>query len=147
MLAAPGNHAVAARGIIAATCGQIAQRVGAVKRIIQAAPAGVGGVQGKPRVHDRHHKLRSGDRSDFGIDVLGLDAEIRTFVPQIADLAQECGVGVHILRLATVGDVVGVNLFLQKGALGQCGAVARPHLGHEGGETAPEGIGADASAV
>nr|WP_282877023.1 hypothetical protein [Pseudomonas peli] len=37
-----------------------ADGVGAVQRVVQRAPAGVGGVEGEAGVHHRHHQLRAG---------------------------------------------------------------------------------------
>ncbi|KAG1173677.1 hypothetical protein G6F35_016731 [Rhizopus arrhizus] len=45
--------------------------VGAVERVVQAAPARVGGVQRVARIRHRHDQLRAGLLRDFGVDVVG----------------------------------------------------------------------------
>ena len=44
--------------------------VGAVKRVVQAAPARIRGVECVALVRERHDELRAGLRGDFGVDVL-----------------------------------------------------------------------------
>src|ERR1700728_4009719 len=51
--------------------------VGAIERVIEAAPAGIGGIQGIARIADRYHQLRPGDLRDFRIDIGRIDGEWR----------------------------------------------------------------------
>ena len=90
--------------------------VGAVERVVERAPARIGGVERIARVHHRHDELRPGDDGDLGIDILGRDAEGRAFRQEIADLLQESLVGVEIGRRAIVAMPV-VDLVLQRLAL------------------------------
>ena len=61
-----GNHCIAARCVIAtgAGCGGI-EHIGAIERVIKAAPARIGGVQRVAGVGDGHHELRSGNVGDL----------------------------------------------------------------------------------
>ena len=86
MRTAPSNRAGAALCIVTLALWQIAQRIGAIQRVIQAAPAGVRRVQRKAGVHDRHNQLRAGQIGDLGIDRRCLNREIGAFGHQIADV-------------------------------------------------------------
>ena len=123
-----------------------AHRIGAVKAVIQAAPAGIGGVQRIAGVGDRHHQLRPRHLCDFGIDIRRLDGEGRAFGKKIADLGEEGLVGGMVMRLAAAGEVPGVDLGLKGVTLGQQGAVLRHEIGQKSRETRPEVGGVDASA-
>ncbi len=84
----PGEHPAAANGIIAAAAGGTAvfgQRVGAVKRVVQAAPAGVGCVEGVAGVGYGHDELRAGDACNLVIDVGGVDGEVGPLGNEVAD--------------------------------------------------------------
>src|SRR5690606_41464000 len=50
--------------------------VGTVERIVKAAPAGVGGIEGKARVAYRNHQLGAGHAGDFVVDPGGGNGEI-----------------------------------------------------------------------
>jgi len=84
-----GNHLRPALRIIAARPGRSGQRIGAVERVVQAAPARIGGVEHEARVERGHHQLRPGHAGDLGVDVARTDLERRRRIDQIADLAQE----------------------------------------------------------
>ncbi len=141
-----GDNPRAATALVAAFRRGGAHRVGAVKRIIKAAPAGVGGVEGVAGVGDRHHQLRAGQGGDFGVDIGGVDLEILALGQQIADVLQEVLVGCRILRAVAVCQMPGVDLHLQIMAAGQQGAVLRALGGGDPGEALPKAVGGDAGA-
>ena len=117
----------AAGGVKALAAGDLAlvgQHVGAVERVVEAAPAGVGGIERIARVAHRDHELRSGDVRDLGVDVRGGHPEVRTFRDQVADVGQEGAIGAQVLRLAAAAQVPGVDLGLELVAAGEQGAVA-----------------------
>ena len=70
-----------------------ADHVGAVERVVQRAPAGVGGVQGEAGVHHRHHQLRAGHAGDLFVDVGGGGLEVGRLGEQVADFLEEGLVG------------------------------------------------------
>ena len=119
----------------------VADGIGAVERIVEAAPASVTGVQRITSVVQRHHQLRPGDAGDLGINVVGADGEIGRLGRQIADATQERGVGVRVERPDRVGPVPGVDLGLQLVAPFQQSAVAGGELGHQPGQAGPKGAG------
>ncbi|MCY1415882.1 hypothetical protein D9M71_313780 [compost metagenome] len=124
----------------------LADRVGAVQRVVQRAPAGVGGVEGEARVHHRHHQLRAGHAGDLVVDVFGGDGEVRGLRQQVADFLQEGLVGNGVVGLTGTRLVPGVDLRLQGVALGQQGLVLRGQVVNQGVGTLPELLGADAGA-
>ncbi len=120
-----------------------ADHVGAVERVVQRAPAGVGGVQGEAGVHHRHHQLRAGHAGDFFVDVLGAGLEVGRFGQQVADFLQEGLVGHGVVGLAGTGLVPGVDLGLQFVAFGEQGFVLRRQVVDDLLRTGPERIGSD----
>ena len=56
-------------GIIAARLRRAGQRVGAVERIVEAAPARIGGVEQEARVEHRHDQLRPRQPRDLVVDI------------------------------------------------------------------------------
>ena len=145
-VAPPSHDARPACGVKSLACGQIAQRIGAVQRVIKAAPAGVGRVQRVTRVHHRHDQLRPRDRGDLGVSIAGLDVEIVAFRFQIADFAQEIAVGRGVRCFAPVGNMPGIDLALQGVATCKTGAVFRAQLMYRVGKPLPEGGGLHAGA-
>ena len=138
-----GDHLVAARLVVALAgfARIVRDRIGAVERIVKAAPARIGGVQRIARIGQRHHQLRPADLADLLVDVGGLDLVRRRFGQQIADLLQERRIGVHVERLALVGAMPAVDLRLQGVADRQQFAVPRSQIAQDGGKPGPEGIG------
>ena len=65
------DHLGAARLVeaFAAFAGLMRDRIGAVKCIVKAAPARIGGVQRVARVGEGHHQLRTANLADLFIDV------------------------------------------------------------------------------
>src|SRR5690554_7876888 len=120
--------------------------IGAVERIIQATPAGVGGVEGVARVHHRYHQLGTGHGGHFRVHIFGGGGEVFTFGQQITDFLQEGFVGVETECSTTVVTVPGVDLCLQGITFGQQLTVARCEVVHDAVEAAPELLHLDAGA-
>jgi hypothetical protein len=139
--AGEGDHLAAAHRVIALGPCRRLDGVGAVERIIEAAPARIGGVQGVAAVGHRHHQLRAGDGGDFRIDVLGVDLEGRRLGQKVADLAQERGLFGHVQRLAAALAPPIVDLRLQVVATLQQLGVARREVGQHLFQRSPEGVG------
>src|SRR5690606_32406740 len=98
---------------------RLGQCVRAVQGVIEAAPAGIGGVQRVALVGNGNHKLRAGLFGDFRIDVLGGDAYVLGLGQEIADALQEGAVAGLVADGAGVGTVPGVDFRLQTVAFGQ----------------------------
>ena len=144
-----GDDLGAAGGIVALAAGSIAlvgDRIGAVERIIEAAPAGVGGVQRIAGVGHGHDQLRPGDAGDGVVHILGADGGGGGLGQEIADLAKEGLVSDRVMGLALVGHMPGVDLGLQIVAHRQKRRRAGSEFGENGGEAAPEGVGREARA-
>ena len=74
------DDALAARRVVAAAllgAAVLRDHVGAIQRVVEAAPARVGRVQCVARIVDRHDELRSGHLGDLRIDVGRRDLERR----------------------------------------------------------------------
>ena len=115
-LARVGDHLVAANPVVAgALLGAVGFRddVGAVQRVVQRTPAGVGRVEREPRVEHRHHQLRAGGRGDLVVDTGGGDGEVIGFGQQIADFGEELAVRLDVDRLDDAVPVPLVDLGLQ----------------------------------
>src|SRR4029078_366404 len=94
---------------------------------------------------ERHHELRSSNRSDLGIDVARRDPEILPFRDDIADLFQEIGVFLDIELWAFSFLVQTINRCWQPIALHQQGAILRPQLFDDRAQGFPKAVGFDAS--
>ena len=120
----------AAFGIVARAARRpavLGNRIGAVERIVEAAPARVGSVQRVARIHHRHDELRAGDLGDLRIDVRGRDREVGSLRQQVSDPLQEGLVFGEIEVPPAPFAVPAIDLRLQAVALGQ----KRPVLGRE----------------
>jgi len=120
--AGEGDDLVAAHLVVAlALFGAVgfADGVGAIQRVIQRAPARIGGVEGETGVHHRHNQLGAGHAGDFVIDVLGRGLEVCGFWQQVSDILQEGFVGHRVMRLAGVSLVPGVDPRLEIVAFGE----------------------------
>ena len=140
-VAGEGDHAPAAhRVVVRAALGAavLGDRIGAVERIVEAAPAGVGGVQRIARIGHRHDQLRPGDRRDLGVQVGGAGGEVLAFRQQVADLAEKAPVGGQIEGLAAALQMPGVDLGLQLIARRQERAVAGRQIVDDRGQRRPE---------
>ena len=142
------DHGAAALGVVAlaVVAGRGRNGVGAVQRVVQAAPAGVGGIERVARIGDRHHQLRTGLLRDLGIDVFGGGAHLGGLRQQVADILQELAVGGRVGDGAGMRAVPGVQLGLQAVAFGQQGAVLRRQVMHQRREALPEAGGVQAGA-
>ena len=118
--------------------GKLGQRVGAVERIVQTAPASIGGVQRVAGVGDGHHQLRPGNLRNLRVHIGGRHGERRRLGQQIADLAQKRFVSSGVERASAVRNMPRVDLLLQRVAPVQQGPVARRQLGQQRGQPAPE---------
>ena len=114
------------------------ERIGAVQGVIEAAPAGIGGVEGVAGVGHRHHQLRPGQGGDLRIDVGSDDLESRRLGNQIADLRQELPFLRHVERLAALFAPALVDRLLQRVPPGQKGGVARAEARQDVSQTGPE---------
>ena len=112
--------------------------VGAVERVVQAAPTGVGGVERVAGVQDRHDQLRACLGGQFVVHVFGRGFDLFGLGHEVADFFQEGLVSGHVLHWAGVGFVPSVELVLQAVTLGQQGDVLRGEVGHDGVKARPE---------
>ncbi len=104
-------HAIVAA---AARCAVVLRNgIGAVQRVIQTAPASVGGIERVADVVDRYHELWPGHLGDLGIDLRGVDGKRIASGVQVANLLQELPVLRSIEIWAGVGAVPGIDLCLQ----------------------------------
>ena len=135
-------HYLGAAGlVVAAGAGGLllGDGVGAVKGIIEAAPAGIGGVERVAGVGDRHHELRTRDTGDLVVHMLRPDGKILGLGQHIADIPQEALVIRLVEGLAGPRAVILVDLGLELVADGEQRAVARREVPDEPGQAAPEG--------
>ena len=112
----PGDHALAALGIVAFARRRLAvprNSVRAIKRVVERAPSRIGGIERIARVTDRHHQLRSGDGGDFVVDIGGVDFEGRPFGNEITDLLKEGLVRGLVERAAAPAPIPIVYFCLQ----------------------------------
>ena len=129
-------HRVVAAGLLGAV--RFGDGVGAVQRVVQRAPAGVGGVQRVAGVQDRHHQLRAGLQREFSVHVGGRGLHGLGHRDEVADLRQEGAVGGHVGDGAGVGLVPGVHFQLDAVTLGQQHGVLRREVADDGVEAGPE---------
>ena len=152
-IAAKGDHFRAAHRVVALAAGAgaggavgLGNRVGAVQRIVEGTPAGVGGIERIAGVQDRHDQLRAGLDRQFGIDIVGGDGEVFRLRLHVAYGFQERAVSGDIADRSRVGAMPVVQLGLQPVALGQQRDVFRRQLMDDGVETLPEAGAVDAGA-
>ena len=135
------HHSAPARRIKATGAGRRSlQRIGAIKGIIQAAPAGVGGIQQEAGIEHRHHQLRPGHGGNLGVHILRGHGKGCRLSHQIATLAQEGLIFGGIDGFAGAGGVPCVNSGLQIVSRGQKRPVLRRQIGQQGGKPLPEGV-------
>ena len=87
--------------------------IGAVQRVVEGAPARVGGVEREARVQDRNHQLRPGSRGDLVVHIGGGDGEIFGLGDQVPDLGEELPVRRLVQRLDGTLPVPAIDLSLQ----------------------------------
>ncbi len=117
----------------------LGEGVGAVERVVERAPAGVGGVGGEPRVEHRYDELRAGLDGDLLVHVAGLDGEVGGLVDEVAQVAEQLDVRRLVADRARVLLVPLVELLLELVAPGQQVAVARGEVGEDRLDAGPEG--------
>src|SRR5690606_8256269 len=138
---AVGDDPAAAYGIVGAAAFRavgFGNGVGAVQRVVEAAPARVGGVQGIAGVRDRNDELRAGLLGEFRVDVRRGDLHLARIGLDIADFAQEGLVGVHVGDRPGMGAMPFVDAGLQAVAYGGQLAVAGRQIVDQGVEARPE---------
>ena len=118
----------------------------AVQRVVQAAPAGVGCVQGIARIQDGHHQLGARLDGELVVHIGRGDLHVDGLGDQVADGFKKLAVGRHVGDRAGVGLVPGIELGLQAVTLGQQGDVAGGEIGHDGVKALPEGAALHAGA-
>ncbi len=140
----PGDDLVAADLVVAGTllgAVLLGDGVGAVQRVVQRTPAGVGRVECEARVEDRHDQLRAGRRGDLGVDVRGGDREFGRRRQEVADFLQERLVCSGVDGSAGVIAMPLIDLSLQIVTLGKQVAVLRCELGDDLVGAGPERFG------
>jgi hypothetical protein len=112
----PSDNLVASFGIIAfpllATV-VFRDHIGAVQRVIQTAPAGIGGIQGITGIHYGYDQLWPGHYGDLVIHVGCGNSKILTFRNEITNVGQKRLVFISIDELALPFPMPGVDLALQ----------------------------------
>ena len=146
-----GDHFLAALGVIGFAAGAafagttvFGDHIGAIQRVIQTAPACVGGVECVTGIEYRHHKLRTRLNSQLGIHILGGDAAGFGGRYQVADVLQKGLVSRHVGDRSRMRGVPGVKLGLQALPLGQQCSVLRRQIRDDGVKARPEGAWLDA---
>ena len=137
------DHPVSSDRVVGAGCGASVgggQHVGPVEGVVEASPAGVGGVQGVASVVDGHHQLGPGHRGDLGIDAVRGDGHFGVVLAQIPDVVEESLVGLRVVRapVCTSGAMPVVDLGLELVAPCQKGRVARPQVVEDRFQSLPE---------
>ena len=117
--------------------------VGAVQRIVEAAPAGVGGIERVAGVVDRHDELGAGDPRDLVVDVRGVDLKLVADRGEVADGFQECAVLGRIDGLRRALLMPCVDPRLEPAPPFEQRAVLRPEVPDDVRERAPERLGLD----
>jgi hypothetical protein len=146
-IAPEGDHLLAALDIVALARRQFARlgdRVGAVKRVIKTAPAGIGGVEGEARIAERHNQLRPRYDRDLRIGIARADLKILAFGLEISDLFQEGGIGFGVDGARRMRPVPIVDCRLQPVALGKQRLVLRRQPMRQLRESGPERGGVQA---
>ncbi|OMQ40208.1 hypothetical protein BKP54_28910 [Ensifer sp. 1H6] len=147
-VARPGNDLGAALGIVAASLFRTAfvgNGIGAVEGVIERTPACVGGVEGIACIHDGNDELRTGDRSDFRIDIISRNRKLGALRQEITYLLQKALVGFEVARRA-IFAIPGIDPGLQIVALGKQGAVLRREVMDDLRQRGKKPLGVDAGA-
>ena len=113
--------------------------VGSIKRVVQRSPAGVGRVERITCVRNRHDELRSGDMSNFIVDVRRLDISRRRFGLKVSDLFEKRFVGGLVGYGPGVAPVPFVDHRLKTIALAQKSSIFRRQIVQKFREAHPEG--------
>ena len=138
-LAREGHDLRSARGVVAARLRHAAHCVGAIERIVERPPAGVGRVESIAGVGDGNHELGAREFADLGVDIAGRHGEGTVFLDQIPDLLEERLVGAEIDR-PRVGPVPIVDTGLKIIAAGEQLAIAGREIAQDRGQSLPEAL-------
>ena len=107
----------------------------------KGSPARIGGIKGKSGIHHRHNQLWPGERCNFFIHIGRGDFEILSLGKQIANIFEEITIEALIEGMAAVHLAPGVDLFLQRIALGQKRNIPWGQQANRIGKTLPENAG------
>ena len=135
------NHLRATQRIVSAAAHgavRLRDHVGAVKSIVEAPPARIGGIQGIASVADRHHQLRAGNARDFRIDIGRRYRESLPFGHQIPDAGQERLVAHRVESRSGMFAMPSIDPRLQLIAPFHERCVARRQIAHQSGEPRPK---------
>ena len=136
------NDGGTAFGVVATRLGRCRiKHIGAIKSVVQAAPARVRGVESKAGVERGDDQLRPCHCGDFGIDICGVDAEWRGFGDEVTDVGQERLISCRVPRLPRPCAMPCVDLCLKVVALGEQRPVDRRKTGKDVGKTRPQHFG------
>ncbi|MBS1168518.1 MAG: hypothetical protein H6R00_4543 [Proteobacteria bacterium] len=122
-----------------------AKGIGPVEGVIEAAPAGVGGVQRVAGVHHRHDELRPSYLGDLRIDAGGLDRERCRFGHDVTDLGQKGPVGSGLDDTGMSG-MPSIDLLLQCVAPFEKALILRAEAANNVSERCPKATGREAGA-
>ena len=87
--------------------------IGAVKRVVETAPTGIGGIEGKAGVHNGHHQLGSGHGRHLVIDVGCAYLDSVRWGQEVAYFFQVAFIGSGIESIAGMLPVPAINTGLQ----------------------------------
>ena len=118
----------------------IADRIRAVKRIVQAPPSRVGRVDGKAGVGYGNDKLRASNLGYFAIDVFCFDRKRLTSRYKIGNVLQEGDVFLLVPGLSPAFLVPCIDFGLHLVSFGQKGAVDRRQVSNDRLETGPKSV-------
>ncbi len=133
--------------IMLATLRTVALRdhIGAIKRVIETAPACICCIEGVASIGSWNYELRSGDSRDFQ-DIFGADGEIGGLREKIADRAEKSFVVLRIEEATCVRDMIGVDLRLKFTTKLQLRGNLRCEFGHKRAKPGPETLAGDGGA-
>ena len=118
--------------------------IAAVEGIVEAAPAGIGGIEGEARVAHRNHQLGACQLGNFLVDARGGNGRWRLLCHQVTDAGEKIPVFAPIELLPATRPVPGIDLCLEDIAAFQQLTIGRSKLRHQGGKAAPEQGAVDA---
>ena len=119
---------------------RLGNSVGGIKRVVEATPARIGGIENIARIVQWHDQLGTRHGSDLCVDRLANHLEVIHFGRQVTDIAQHGPISCRIQGLIAMLFVPGVYLTLQPGALCQEFSIAWSEIAHHLGESVPKNI-------
>src|SRR6478735_6419958 len=120
-------------------------RISPVEGVIEAAPAGIGGVERVAGIGGGNHQLRTRDAGDLVVHTIRRDYEGFRFGTEVVDLSQESLITRRIGRSPLERRMIAVNPALEVVANGEQLAVARCEDAHQPGNARPKCLRGDAS--